>query len=147
MKLEIDVERWAEALGPAVILMAYFDTNNGRDWDKWHELVADDATHTANMDTSGLSVRPLKGEILKGVTEAMPDVHVHVTNVYSLSPNVAYAEWETTGTLRTGARYENTGFIKFEINGEGKVQDVKVAELSLDAIELLREADGVVPSQ
>ncbi len=99
------------------------------------------------MDTSGLSVRPLKGEILKGVTEAMPDVYVHVTNVYSLSANEAYAEWETTGTLRTGARYENTGFIKFEINDEGKVQNVKVAELSLDVIELLRQADGVVPSQ
>lgn len=147
MKLEIDVERWAEALGPAVILMAYFDTNNARDWETWHQLVADDATHTANVDTSGLSVRPLKGEILEGVVEAMPDVHVHVTNVYSLSSTIAYAEWETTGSLRTGARYENTGFIRFELNEEGKVQNVKVAELSLDAIELLREADGIVENQ
>ena len=53
LKLEIDVERWAEALGPAVMLMAYFDTNNGRDWDRWNELVADDATHTVNIDSSG----------------------------------------------------------------------------------------------
>ena len=144
MKLEIDVERWAEALGPSVILMAYFDTNNDRDWDRWHELVAEDATHTANVDTSGLSVRRLKDMVLSGIYEAMPDVRVEVKNVYSHSSNVAFAEWETTGSLRTGALYENSGFIKFELNGEGKIQNVRVAELSIDAVDLLREAGGVV---
>ena len=147
MKLEIDVERWVEALGPAVTLMAYFDTNNGRDWERWNELVADDATHTANVDSSGLSVRPLKEMVQSGIYEAMPDVRVEVKNVYSLSPTVAYAEWDTTGTLTTGARYENSGFIKFELNGEGKIQNVRVAELSelsIDAVDLLREAGGVV---
>ena len=93
MRLEIDVDAWARALGPAVILMAYFDTNNARDWNRWDELVADDATHTANVDTSGLSVRPLKEMVRGGITEAMPDARVEVKNVYSHSPSVAFAEW------------------------------------------------------
>ena len=147
MKLEIDVDAWARALGPAVILMAYFDTNNARDWDRWDELVANGATHTANVDTSGLSVRPLKEMVRGGITEAMPDVRVEVKNVYSHSPLVAFAEWETTGSLRTGARYENSGFIKFELNEAGKVQNVRVAELSIDAVDLLRDAGGVVADE
>ena len=145
MKLEIDLQRWAEALGPGVILMAYFDTNNARDWDRWNELVDDEATHTANVDTSGLSVRKLKPMVLDGIVGSMPDIEVKVSNVTSVSPTVAFAEWETVGTLTTGARYENEGFIKFELSEDGKVENVRVAELSIDAVDLLREAGGVVP--
>jgi hypothetical protein len=145
MKLEIDVERWTEALGPGVMLMAYFDTNNGRDWDRWNELVDDEATHTANVDTSGLSVRKLKPMVLDGILGSMPDIEVVVSNVFAVSPTVAFAEWETEGTLTTGAKYENCGFIKFELNDEGTIQNVRVAELSIDAVDLLREAGGVVP--
>lgn len=104
MKLEIDVERWAEALGPGVILMAYFDTNNGRDWDRWNELVDEEATHTANVDTSGLSVRKLKPMVLDGILAHMPDIEVKVSNVHAVSPTVAFAEWHTTGTLTSGKR-------------------------------------------
>ena len=144
MKLEIDVEEWAAALGPAVILMAYFQTENARDWDRWHELVADDATHTANVDSSGLSRRRLKHEIIDGVIGSMPDFHARLRSVRTISDSAAIAEWEAAGTLPNDVRYENSGFIKCELSADGQVQNMIVAEFSIDAIDLLREVGGVV---
>lgn len=146
MKITIDVERWTEALGPGVLAMAYFDTNNARDWDTWHQLVADDATHTANIDSSGLTVRNLKQTVLGGIIDSMPDVHTEIRNVRLISERAAIAEWHTEGTLGTGQRYVNDGFIKFELNDDGKIGNVTVAEFSIDAIDRMREAGFDVPS-
>ena len=146
MKLEIDVARWAQVLGPGVLAMAYFDTSNARDWDAWHQLVADDATHTANIDSSGLTVRSLKQTVFGGILETMPDVHTVISNIRLVSERAAIGEWHTEGTLGTGQRYINDGFIKFELNDEGKIGNVTVAEFSIDAIDGMRDAGFAVPS-
>ncbi len=140
MELTIDIDRWRNALGPTVMLMAYFEASNRRDWETWHRLVADDATHTANITSAGLTVRKLKTTVLEGIIDVMPDVFTEVRNVRPLSDTSAIAEWHTEGTMRSGKRYVNDGFIRFDLDAEGLVRNVTVAEFSIDAIDGMREA-------
>lgn len=146
MELTIDVDRWRKALGPTVMAMAYFDANNARDWERWHQLVADDATHTANITSEGLTVRNLKQTLLSGILDVMPDVYTELRNVRPLSDASAIAEWHTEGTLLSGRRYINDGFIRFDLNPDGKIGNVTVAEFSIDAIDGMRDSGFSVPS-
>ena len=50
--LSVDVERWAEKMGVAPLVLTYFDLENERRFDEWHQLLADNCVQTAAFDGS-----------------------------------------------------------------------------------------------
>jgi hypothetical protein len=118
--LSVDVERWAEKMGVAPLVLTYFDLENERRFDEWHQLLADNCVQTAAFDGSMPETVLLGDRIDYTVSGCKMDCQVKW--VIEVEPRVAVFELDIKTWFEDGEEMMLDAIVKFEFNEELKLE-------------------------
>jgi hypothetical protein len=131
--VSLELRGWFEALGPSMLVAAYYQLENERRFDEWSELVLPEATITQAFDGRTTSTMSLIQRIESSVA-SMADLHAEVLWIRNLSSRAAIAESLVSGTLAGGEGFRCQAIGKYEFNEAQRIERITVYHLHPGAV-------------